>query len=55
MDFQFKLDTGIKHIHLLLPPTCHFYVLKHFQFYNTKDIYFPTDQKIALTLPWLIE
>lgn len=36
-------------------PTCHFYVLKHFQFYNTKDFYFPTDQKIALTLPWLIE
>lgn len=35
MEFQFQLDTGIKYIHLLLPK-CHFYVLKHFQLYNTK-------------------
>lgn len=51
MDFQYKLDTGIKHIHLLLPKMS-FLSLKKFSIlqYKIKDFYFPTDFKKLLSL-----
>lgn len=51
MDFQLKLDTGIKHIHLL-PSNMSFLGFKTLSAlqYKIKEFYFPTDFKTLLSL-----